>query len=470
MLHRRDALLRAGQAALGGLTLPSLLQSEAAVAGSPATTLAGAPGGKAKSVILLYLWGGPPQQDMFDLKPSAPDSIRSPFTPIDTAVPGIQLSDRLPLMARHTDKMAIVRSYTHPSNVHEPSVYRTLAGKENNTLGVPRNMRNRRDFPNMAGIVSYFTPPGAIPSSVTIPRPVGHDGVVYTGTYAGFLGPKYDPMELKSPGEVNAPPPHSLELPVDLNAARLQSRFGLLKLMQDQDRAVQAGLLKPSPGMKSLDLFREQAYRMLMSPEARGAFDVEKEPDTLRDKYGRNEYGECFLLSRRLIEAGVRLVTVTWYYICPDGNVANVWDNHGGIGSLGGLSGYKMLDQFYCLPSLDRAYAALMEDLSSRGLLDETLVVMLGEFGRTPKINGNAGRDHWGPCQSIVLAGGGIRGGQVYGSSDEHAAYPKSNPVSPEDTIATVYHALGIDSDAVIHDPENRPHHITDGEPITALF
>jgi hypothetical protein len=473
MLHRRDAMFRLGQSALGGLTLPALLQSGSARANGSvgsAAPIHTASGGKAKSVILLYLWGGPPQQDMFDPKPEAPDGIRSLFHPIDTNVPGIQFTDRLPLMSRHADKMAVVRSYTHPSNVHEVGVYRTLAGKENNTLGVPRNQRNRRDFPNMASIVSYFSPPGGLPASVTIPRPIGHDGVVYTGTYAGFLGPKYDPMELKSPGEVNAPPPHSLELPIDLNAARLQSRFGLLNLMQEQDRLVQSGKLKPPPGVKSLDLFREQAYRMLMSPEARGAFDVERESDATRDRYGRNEYGEGFLLSRRLIESGVRLVTMTWYFIAKDGNVLNVWDNHGGTGSIGGITGYKMLDEYYCLPSLDRAYSALMEDLTARGLLDETLVVMLGEFGRTPKINPNAGRDHWGACQSIVLAGGGIRGGQVYGSTDAQAAYVKSNPVSPEDTIATVYHALGIDGEQTIRDSEGRPHRITDGEPVVALF
>ena len=166
----------------------------------------------------------------------------------------------------------------------------------------------------------------------------------------------------------------------------------------------------------------------------------------------------------------MRLVTVTWYFIAKDGNVLNVWDNHGGTPSIGGISGYKMLDEFYCMPSLDRAYAALLEDLSQRGLLDDTLVLMLGEFGRTPKINSNAGRDHWGPCQSIVLAGGGVRGGQVYGSSDAHAAYPKTNPVTPEDTIATVYHALGIDPESIIHDTEKRPHKIVEGEPITALF
>ncbi|MGH9175276.1 MAG: DUF1501 domain-containing protein, partial [Vicinamibacterales bacterium] len=388
---------------LGGLTLPGLLRANQARGGRTDSATA-----TAKSVILLYLWGGPPQQDMWDMKPDAPDGIKSPFRPIATAVPGIEISDQLPLMARHTDKMAIVRSFTHESNQHEVGVYHTLAGKVNTSLVVPRNQRGRQDFPNLAGIVSYFTPPGVMPTSVTIPRPIGHDGVTYTGTHAGFLGPRYDPMEFQTPGEVSGPPPHSLELPAGLNAARLQARRGLLRVIEDHDRAMQG-----RDDSAGYDRFREQAFRMLTAPEAKGAFDLQREPPPLRDRYGRNEYGESFLLARRLVEAGVRLVTVTWYYIAKDGNVLNVWDNHGGTASLDKISGYDMLKADYCLPSLDRAYAALIADLSDRGLLDETLVVMLGEFGRTPKINPQAGRDHWGPCQSIVLAGGGVRGGQV---------------------------------------------------------
>lgn len=461
MLHRRDAMIRLGQAGLGALTLPGLLRAEQTPVVQPARA-------KAKNCILLYLWGGPPQQDLWDMKPEAPEGIRSQFKPIDTVVPGIQICDQMPQIAGHTDKMAIIRSYTHGSNSHEVGVYHTLTGKINNTLAVPRNMRNRGDFPNTGAVVSYFSPPSAMPASVTVPRPIGHDGVVYTGTYAGFLGAKHDPLELKSPGEVKAPPPHSLDLLEGVDATRLQARFGLLKLLEEHDRLVQKQ--GPPRGPQGLDQFRDQAFRMLMSSEARGAFDLARESDRLRDRYGRNEYGESFLLARRLIESGVRLVTVVWYYICPDGNVANVWDNHGGTGSLGGVTGYQMLKEKYCLPPLDLAYSALLEDLKARGLLDETLVVMLGEFGRTPKINKAAGRDHWGACQSVVLAGGGVRGGQVYGASDQHAAYPKNNPVAPEDVIATMYHALGIPPDSLIHDREHRPHRISEGRPLVELF
>ncbi len=460
MLHRRDAMIRLGQAGLGALALPNLLHAEQASPVAPRAT--------AKSCILIYLWGGPPQQDMWDLKPEAPDGIRSQFEPIDTVVPGIRISDQLPQIARHTDKMAIVRSYTHPSNAHEVGVYHTLTGQINNSLAVPRNARNRNDFPNTGAVVSYFSPPQAMPASVTIPRPIGHDGVIYTGTYAGFLGAQHDPMELKSPGEVNVPPPHSLDLLEGLDATRLQARFGLLRLLDDYDRVAQrTGALQGPPG---LGQFRDQAFRMLMSSEARSAFDLSRESQQARDRYGRNEYGESFLLARRLVASGVRLVTVVWSYICPDGNVANVWDNHGGTGSLGGITGYAMLKEKYCLPPLDRAYSALLEDLHQRGMLDDTLVVMLGEFGRTPKINKTVGRDHWGPCQSVVLAGGGVRGGQVYGASDRHAAYPKSSPVSPEDLIATMYHAMGIAPDQRIHDREHRPHKLSEGRPLVELF
>lgn len=456
-------MMRLGQLGLGALTLPQLLQAEAVqqrlVAGSRQP-------GKAKACILVYLWGGPPQHDTFDLKPDAPEGIRGLFSPIDTVVPGIQICEHLPRLAQHTDKLAIIRSLTHGSNNHEPSVYHTLTGRINNTLAVPRNARNRRDFPTLGSIVGYFSPPSSVPASVTIPRPIGHDGVVYSGTHAGFLGPKYDPIETQPPAEVKENAPHSFELPPGVDEHRLQLRYGLLKSVESIDRGMQQ-----QKATRGLDSFREQAFRMLTSPDAKRAFQLDDEPANIRDRYGRNEYGECFLMARRLVESGVRLVTFTWYYIAPkDGNVLNVWDNHGGTGSINGITGYQMLKEPYCLPSLDQGLSALLEDLSQRGMLDETLVAAFGEFGRTPKINANVGRDHWGACQSVVLAGGGIRGGQIYGSSDEHAAYPKTKPVSVEDLHATMFHAMGLSPDLEIHDSENRPYRISEGEPIRDLF
>ncbi len=461
MIHRRDCMIRLGQLGAGALTLPALLRAERA----RSSTSAIRSGAKARSCILVYLWGGPPQQDMWDLKPEAPDGIRSQFQPIQTAVPSIHICDQMPLLARHTDKLAIVRSLTHDSNNHEPSVYRTLTGRSNPTLVVPRNQRNRFDFPNLPGVVSYFTPKSGMPASVTIPRPIGHDGVTYSGTYAGFLGPAYDPLELRAAGEVNVAATHTLDLPESLDTTRLIARRGLVDLIESSDRAIQA-----SGATAGLDAFREQAYRMLADPAAKGAFKLDLESPAVRDRYGRNEYGESFLLARRMVEAGVRLVTIVWVYICPDGNVANVWDNHGGTGSLGGISGFAMLKEKYCLPPLDQGLSALLDDLASRGLLDDTLVAAYGEFGRTPKINNQAGRDHWGMCQSVVLAGGGIRGGQVFGASDRHAAYPKEDPVSPEDLLATMYHALGLSPETEIRDPQGRPHRICEGQPILSLF
>ncbi len=459
MLHRRDAMLRLGQVGLGALTLPSLLRAESDQRASKNFAIGS---GKAKSCILVYLWGGPPQQDMWDMKPDAPEGIRSQFQPIQTVVSGIDVCEHMPRFAMHTDKVAIVRSLTHESNNHEPSVYRTLTGRVNNTLAMPRNMRNRNDFPTIGSVVSHFTPMGVMPAAVTVPRPIGHDGVTYSGTYAGFLGGRNDPMEVEAAKETNEKPLHGITLPPEVHETRLLARRGLLKVVEDIDQRFMT-----EKSALGLDSYRQQAISMLSSPVAKRAFNLELEDPRTRDRYGRNEYGESLLLARRLVESGVRLVTISWMYIQKSGNVANVWDNHG---PFEGLTGTNMLKAYYCLPSLDQGFSALVEDLSDRGLFDETLIAMWGEFGRTPKLNPSQGRDHWGACQSAVFAGGGIRGGQIYGSSDKDAAYPKTNPVSPEDMIATVYHGLGLSPEAEIHDQLLRPHRLVDGRPLSMLF
>ena len=269
-------------------------------------------------------------------------------------------------------------------------------------------------------------------------------------------------MEVAAAEETKETPTHSIALPADIAEARLLARRGLLSVVEEADRRYQS-----VGAARGMDSYREQAFGMLSSPVAKRAFNLELEDPRTRDRYGRNEYGESILLARRLVESGVRLVTISWMRIQTGGNVANVWDNHG---PFEGLTGTNMLKAYYCLPSLDKGFAALMEDLQGRGLLDETLVAMWGEFGRTPKLNPAQGRDHWGACQSAVFAGGGIRGGQVYGSSDKDAAYPSSNPVSPEDMLATVYHSLGINPEATLRDSLNRPHQIVDGRPLTELF
>ena len=258
-------MIRLGTVGLGGLGLPCLLRA----AQPPASR---AP---AKSCILLYLWGGPPQHDMWDMKPTAPEGIRSHFQPINTVTPGIQICDQMPRVARVTDKMAIIRSYTHPSNAHEVGVYHTLTGKINNTLAVPRNMRNRNDFPNTGAVVSYFSPPSAMPASVTIPRPIGHDGVIYTGTYAGFLAHSTTRSNLNRLAKSTRHRRTVWRCSTGMDATRLQARFGLLKVLEAYDRVAQRqGELAGAPG---LGQFRDQAFRMLTSPEARSAFDLERE-------------------------------------------------------------------------------------------------------------------------------------------------------------------------------------------------
>ena len=273
------------------------------------------------------------------------------------------------------------------------------------------------------------------------------------------------PLELVAAPNAQEKNAFPVALPGDVDAQRLRARHGLLGLIEAKERAWQRSRVT-----EGLTGFQEQALRMVTSAAAKKAFSIDLEPPSVRDRYGRNEYGDSFLLARRLIEAGVRFVTVTWMYIFPAGRVANVWDNHAGYGIYGAKTGFDLLKSPVCIPPLDRAYSALLEDLAQRGLLEDTLVAAAGEFGRTPKINADAGRDHWGACQSALLAGGGIRGGQVYGASDAHAAYVKDNPVSPPDFLATIHHALGLAPDAEVRDRDGRPYRICEGKPVTTLF
>jgi hypothetical protein len=460
LLRRREAMLGLGQVGLGALTLPGLLSAEAAAAPAPARP------GRAKSCILIFLWGGPPQQDMWDMKPDAPEGIRSLFQPISTSADGIQFCEHLPLLAKNAHRMALVRSVTHGSDEHEVGVYHMLTGQVDAAMRVPANNRQRKHFPGPSGIISCLQPAAAnVPASVTLPRPIMHDGIKYAGTHAGWLGAGHDPLELPDAGFADGRPVFDLGLAPGLDAGRLARRRTLVERLEAADHALQT-----HPEIQGLEAFRQRAFDLLVSGGTRRALDLGLETPDLRDRYGRNHYGESFLLARRLVEAGVRLVTLNWMYFRPDGNPLNPWDNHGGTAALGGVTGYEMLTADYCLPPLDRAYSALLEDLDDRGLLDETLVVAMGEFGRTPKINKTTGRDHWGACQTVAISGAGVRGGTAYGASDADAAYPTENPVSPEDLLATIYDALGIPPGAEVRDRESRPHPVTTGTPIRALF
>jgi hypothetical protein len=382
-------------------------------------------------------------------------------------VPGLHFTDQLPKLAKHAGKMTVVRSLTHGSNNHEPSVYHMLTGKQNPTLVVPRNQRNRSDFPHVAAVVSKFSPPSNVPAAVTVPRPIGHSGVTYSGTHAGFLGPAFDPLERAAAKDTKEAASHPLSPFDDLPDLRLTARHGLLKQLEKQDEALQRGArMATGP----LDANRDRAMRMLSAPAVRAAFEVDRESPKLRDRYGRNEYGESLLLARRLVEAGVKFVTINWMYIFPSGVVSNVWDNHSGLNIHGSKTGYDLLRSPVCLPPLDQGLSALLEDLEDRGLLGRTLVAAAGEFGRTPKVNKDGGRDHWGAAQSVLFAGGGATGGQVIGRTDKHGAYPTDRPVSPEDFLATIHTALGVSPQAELHDREGRPQPATTGTPIRGVL
>jgi len=469
MLHRRDAMLRLGTAAGGALTLPRLLHSDRLSASSTASVPS-----KPRNCIFLFMWGGQPQQDMWDMKPDAPTGIRSPYAPIQTTAPGIFLSDQMPLTAQQADKLAIIRSLNHTATDHGVSVFHALTGRAMvPPRTFPANARRRTDFPSINSMFSYLGEKSELPASIAIPRPIAHDGVRYAGTHAGFLGSLHDPVEL---GQVynhvelgpraDAGDSVPLTLPNDISTARLLARRGLLGVLEDQDRRLQR-----SSGTAAHTGVYEDAYRLISSTAMKHALDLDQESDAVRDRYGRNEYGESFLTARRLIEAGIRLVSVNWMFITPQAKVYNVWDVHGGLNDLEhGATGYGMLEANYCLPPFDRAYSALLEDLEQRGLMEETVVACIGEFGRTPQINPANGRDHWPWCYSGVLAGGGIRGGSVFGASDKQAAYVKDSPVTPGDYLATLCQACGLDPSREVRDLEGRPFHICDGEPISAVL
>lgn len=465
MLHRRDAMIRLGTAAGGALTLPNWLEANQTAAANRSQ----------RSCIFLFMWGGQPQQDMWDMKPDAPEGIRSPFAPIASTVPGIMLCDQILETAKHAEHLAIIRSLNHTATDHQVSVFHSLTGRAMVPPRVfPANARRRTDFPSIGSMFSYLGEKSALPTSFSIPRPVAHDGVRYAGTHGGFLGSTHDPVEL---GEVFGhvdlgPRPDAalssvpLSLPDDVSTARLLARRGLLAAMDDQDRQLQRAGAMPGYGM-----IHEDAYRLISSTAVKNALNLDQESTATRERYGRNEYGESFLTARRLIEAGIRLVSVNWMFITPQSKVYNVWDVHGGLGDLEhGATGYGMLTARYCLPAFDRAFSALLEDLAQRGMLDDTVVACIGEFGRTPRINAVNGRDHWPFCYSGVLAGGGIRGGTAYGASDGQAAYVKESPVTPGDYLATICEACGLDSAREVHDLEGRPFKICDGEPIAGVL
>jgi len=453
LASRREAL-RAGSLAITGLGLPGLFRSRAA-ASAPAGASAAEGFGRAKSCILIFMWGGPSQLDTWDLKPDAPDQIRGPFKPIATSVPGLAISEHFPGLAARAHRLAVIRSMSHDDPAHLSSAHRVLTGHL-----APRPYSDAigpspQDWPHLGSLVARFRPArGAVPPAVTMPWTVAHPaapGGRAPGQHGGWLGKRFDPFAVV--GDPNAPGFRvgGLDLPEGLTQGRLQGRSALLEHL-----AGRAAI--PGPGPESWDGFRGRALDALGSAEARGAFLLEKEDPKVRDRYGRHIHGQCLLMARRLVEAGVHLVTVNWH---DDGQ--NFWDTHG-------ENFTHLKDRL--MPPADRGFSALLDDLSDRGLLDETLVVWVGEFGRAPKITraGTGGREHWPRCYSAVMAGGGVRGGLVHGASDRWAAFPARDPVSPDDVGATILHALGIDPSQEIPDTLNRPLRINSGTPLRTLF
>lgn len=453
-MRRRDVL---AMGSVAGLTasLPTLLESQS-LAGSR-TSNEGRMFGKAKSVLLLFLSGGPPQHETFDPKPDAPAEIRGPFNPISTSVPGIHFCELLPRTALRAHRLAVVRSMFTNNNIHGGSGYWVLTGRQ--LLSGDGENAQPTDWPNIASIVKLLRPSQRLPSLSTVTLPelfIGNGGNIESGQFGGILGPQWSPELIEcKPADKNFQLGGMYSPRV--SGEQMRQRVSLLDALgQTFDGTPR------SASIQIHDRVTRQAVELLTSGGARQAFNLHEEPDSVRDRYGRYPWGQSVLLGRRLIEAGVRFVTVNWPRIPGDRGVDNpLWDTHA-------RNADRMEDVL--APQFDVTFAALLDDLQERGLLDETLVVAVGEFGRTPRINANGGRDHWGPVMNAVLAGAGIAGGQVYGSSDKQGAYPAADPVSAGHLAATIFHLVGINTQGTFADRVGRELSVTDAEPLFKLL
>ncbi|MBI3865377.1 MAG: DUF1501 domain-containing protein [Planctomycetia bacterium] len=436
-VSRRD-MLRLGTLGLcgSGLSLPGLLAAE-----SHSATHGIRPA--ADNCILLFLDGGPSHLDMWDMKPNAPDGIRGEFKPIATSLPGYQLCEHLPRLAQHMHRATVVRSMHHSvNNSHGAAVYTALTGHDRGEVG---GLASQNDHPHAGAVLAKLrpTPPNVL-SHVHLPyiTQEGAGNPPQPGFFAGFLGRSYDPLfVLKDPNAADFKVPE-LTLISGTSPSRLAQRRQLFDSL---------GAELPNRADRShaseMTAMQARAMNLLTSEQTQNAFRLTDETAANRERYGRNIYGQSVLLARRLIEAGTRLVTVSW---APDANAT--WDTHG--------NNFKSLKSTL-LPQLDAACSSLVSDLADRGLLERTLVAVFGDFGRTPRINGNgAGRDHWNFCYSLMMIGGGFKQGRIYGSSDATGAFPASNPLVPGDILSTMYAALGIHHEFEIHDQLGRPHKV----------
>jgi uncharacterized protein (DUF1501 family) len=424
-LPRRD-VLRLGVAGLLGsqFALPELLRAEIA-GGRPAS---------ARSLIFVFLQGGLSTIDTFDLKPDAPAEFRGEFKSIASNVAGIQVGEHLPRTALQMDKFSLIRSFNHRNSDHGPADHYMLTGYFPTAGFNPTLSPNNQRPAHGAIIARKLGARGSVPAYVCLPRMPNCGGSAY-------LGPAAAPFTIEAdPSSPNFSVPDILP-PLAIDAGRLDARQ---KLLAHVDRYQRTAETKANATAQTVEVFRGKAFELMTSPEAKRAFDIAAEPAALRDRYGRNTLGQSCLMARRMVEAGVRCVTIEH---------AN-WDTHDG--------NFAALKN-QLLPQLDGALSTLFADLADRGLLDSTLVVVSGEFGRTPRINNNAGRDHWGPCFTVALGGGGIRGGRAVGRSDARAEKPADNPYGPEDLAATIHHLLGINPDDEFHTPDGRPMKIVNG-------
>lgn len=441
-LSRRH-LLQVGGLGLMGLSLPKLLAA-------PHANVAP----RADHCVILFLNGGPSHLDMWDMKPDQADGIRGEFQPISTSLPGYQVSDQMPKLARHMHRATVVRSMHHGvNNAHAAAVYAAMTGHDRGEIG---GGTRPTDYPSPGCVLSMTRPPDRpIVPQVHLPyiTAEGAGGPPQPGFFAGILGRSRDPLfVLRDPNSPEFSIPE-LTLLADVSSERLAMRRSLFQEV-DRQLAQQVG----PTAADSMTGFQQRALQLLTSENTQRAFRLSEEPDAVRDAYGRNTYGQSTLLARRLIEAGTRLVTLSW---APDANAT--WDTHGG--------NFKKL-KGTLLPQLDAACSSLLTDLSDRGLLDRTIVAVFGDFGRTPKINANdAGRDHWNYCYSLMLLGGGFAKGLVYGSSDKTGAFPALDPLIPGDIVSTIYHCLGLRHDMEIFDQANRPYRLVPtGDVVSSLL
>jgi hypothetical protein len=447
----RREWLRLGSLAATGLSLPQFYAAQARAANDEAPRQKAT----AKACIQLFLWGGPGQQETWDLKPQAPAGTRGAFAPIDTSVPGFQICEHLPLMAQRAHRYTIIRSLTHTGINHGTSAYHMLTGHVHSSPGTLRHP-TKFDMPNIGcNAARFLEHPDDLPALVQMPAIINDgDALPVPGQEPGILGEKHVPFRVLGDLTQRDFQVPSLQLVAGLSPGRLERRVELREAIDGH----LAHLAAEHSG-RAVDNSYQRAVSLLASSKTQAAFDLSREPDELRERYGKHHFAQALLLARRVVEAGVPFVTVYWNW--PNNSSDQSWDTHS--------DQHRRLGK-HLLPAFDRAVSAFLDDLTERGLLEETLVTWYGEFGRTPKINSQGGRDHWGFCQSIGLAGGGVQPGLAYGSSTRDGGYADTLPVSPDDLSATIFHCLGIDYRQHMYDQGGRPIQLSFGEPVRDIL